>query len=246
MFEIVVVIERAFDVAVERRLEHQRGIENEQADRTGEDRSPSGEKADRRGDAVADADALKHAGDAKHVRLKDPTADHGLRQTRVGRTTDDKMHREDEHDKQRREDRWDPVGDAGRSNRQEQRDDPAVSVDHHDPSNRDQQRISGRQRWGGAEDDVDQKAEHDQRQRPRPDVREQAGARERRIGFSFRKRKWNGHADDEHEEREDQIGGGPAVPGGMGQNFVRLFFIGQVIDEQHADDGDAAKDVQRL
>ena len=52
------------------------------------------------------------------------------------------------------------------------------------------------------------------------------------------------NSDDEEEEREDKIGGGPAIPFGMFQRPVRMTVSG-IIDQDHGRDGNATKQVER-
>ena len=56
-------------------------------------------------------------------------------------------------------------------------------------------------------------------------------------------RKDGGGSDEEEEVGEDEVGEGPAVPGGVVELLVDVGPVAGVVDEDHEGDGDAAEDV---
>ncbi len=51
-------------------------------------------------------------------------------------------------------------------------------------------------------------------------------------------------SDNEQEEREDEIGGGPAIPLGVFEGPVGMI-VAWVIDQDHGGDGDTAEKIER-
>ena len=80
-------------------------------------------------------------------------------------------------------------------------------------------------------------------QEPQADQLQRAG--ERRARASQPPRERERHPDHEQEEREDEVGGRPPVPGDVQERPVDVPPVAGVVDEDHRGDGRAAEDVER-
>ncbi len=90
------------------------------------------------------------------------------------------------------------------------------------------------------QDQADDKDQRRSSQDFKIEVMQAASARD-----SLLKCQWNGHADDEDEEGEDQIGRSPTIPFGMLQRRIDGVPTARIVDQNHAGDRQSAKDVQR-
>ena len=65
------------------------------------------------------------------------------------------------------------------------------------------------------------------------------------VPQSSAERERDGHAHDEEEVREDQVGGGPTVPLRVAKGSVDVRPATRIVDEDHRGDGEASKRIER-